>query len=241
VSDTQDLESFALAPDDTLAQGQRVVTLGYPGNFSDQPTLQTTDGQISAMGVDWTDGGYPDLIQHTATINHGNSGGPLVDLEGRLVGVNTLTNLEDSQGQPIQDQYYAIPGSRIREVVPTLNEGTSIARDGIGPLNLGEIPITSDTGTARKIFPILNVQQGSPAEGIGLSSLQTNEATGELSGWAILSVNGTPITNRLDYCNAIRDMRPSDTLNYRVEQFRLNPDTGAFVNARAVIKQITFY
>ena len=68
---------------------------------------------------------YKDTIQHGATINYGNSGGPLLDHHGRLVGINTLTNA-GSADAPVQGQYYSIAiDSAKREIVDKLLKGES--------------------------------------------------------------------------------------------------------------------
>ena len=84
---------------DTLKQGETVIAIGSPlGDFHNSVTV----GVVSATGrtVD-TSNNYQmqDLIQTDAAINHGNSGGPLVDLSGQAVGINTLVIRANSADQ----------------------------------------------------------------------------------------------------------------------------------------------
>jgi S1-C subfamily serine protease len=125
---------------DMLVAGQTVLTVGYPGTFSKDPHLVTDAGVVSVVRTSadadsFTDNdfyrSYPNLIQTDAAINHGNSGGPLIDLEGRLVGVSTLTGgavegpLTAADG--IKDQQnYAIGIDRVHQLLPTLASGHSL-------------------------------------------------------------------------------------------------------------------
>jgi S1-C subfamily serine protease len=229
VADHTGLESFTLGSRSDLAEGDTVVTLGYPGSFSNTTRLTNSSGQVAVLQTDWPAGGYADLIQHTATINHGNSGGPLVDLAGDLVGVNTLTNNLDVQ---TQNQYYAISSDRVKQVVPTLTQGISIARDGIGPLGLGAEPLhlTVD-GSQRTLLRISSVLPNSPAAAQGITGARQVRQNLEL-GFALLNVAGKPITTTLDYCNVIRAEHTGDTVDYRVVKYLLNTQTGVYVDAK---------
>lgn len=96
-----------------LQAGQAVVAIGYAENLFGGPTV--TNGIVSSLQR--TEPGRPNgpyYIGHSATINHGNSGGPLTDMKGRVVGINTWT-LNNTQGL-----FFAIPSSRAAPVVATL-------------------------------------------------------------------------------------------------------------------------
>ena len=62
-----------------------------------------------------------DAIQHNAAVNHGNSGGPLFDLEGKQVGINTAIYF--ANGQRLEGENYAISVRRIQELLPRLKTG----------------------------------------------------------------------------------------------------------------------
>ena len=92
-----------------LQPAQEVVAIGYAENLDGGPTV--TDGIVSSLRR--TAPGSPAgpfYIGHSATINHGNSGGPLLDMSGRVVGINTWT-LDNTQGL-----FFAIPASRAAPV-----------------------------------------------------------------------------------------------------------------------------
>ena len=215
VDDTEGLESFELADRSALAAGETVVALGYPVTFSEKDQLVTTAGEISVAQTDWPEGGYADLIQHTASVNPGNSGGPLVDVDGRLVGVNTLRNTE-FEGRTIQGQYYAISSDVVRDVADDLAKGTDLAFDGIGPGGLAPLELRNDDGSTEKLVLITQVEPGSPADQAGIEAPVTDG--GVTTGYALVAAAGDPIALPIDYCDAIRDFRPTDSAQYRVVQ-----------------------
>ncbi|MGH2409334.1 MAG: trypsin-like peptidase domain-containing protein [Chloroflexota bacterium] len=90
--------------------GEAVVAIGYALGLQGQPTV--SNGIISALSRDvgqrWL------YLQHTAPINHGNSGGPLLDLEGNVIGINTLVD------ENAQSVYFAIPAAKAKKEVNTL-------------------------------------------------------------------------------------------------------------------------
>jgi serine protease Do len=105
--------------------------LGYPGTLTSNPAEQKlliSSGLVNATKVAARAPGLPeyeDTIQHGATVNYGNSGGPLLDHHGRLIGINTLTNF-GSQAQPAQGQFYSISSdSAKREIADKLLKGDS--------------------------------------------------------------------------------------------------------------------
>lgn len=111
--------------------GDTVTVLGYSGSVTQSPSEQRlliTSGLVNASKVPARPQGLPeykDTIQHGATVNYGNSGGPLLDHHGRLVGINTLINF-GSLAAPAQGQFYSIAiDSAKREIVDKLLKGES--------------------------------------------------------------------------------------------------------------------
>jgi S1-C subfamily serine protease len=108
--DEGNLPVASWADEGTLQPGQAVVAIGYAEDLAGGPTI--TEGIVSSAlrtAPDAPDG--PTYIGHSAPINHGNSGGPLTDMSGRIAGVNTWT-LDGTQGL-----YFAIPATRAARVV----------------------------------------------------------------------------------------------------------------------------
>ncbi len=117
------LRPLAFGTSDALQTGQTVASIGYGLAFQLAGPPSVTEGIISALHRDLGDGFGPVWIQHQSTINHGNSGGPLLDLKGNVVGVNTLSidQLPGANGnEPVQGIFFAIPSSIARDVARTL-------------------------------------------------------------------------------------------------------------------------
>jgi S1-C subfamily serine protease len=124
------LASLPLGDSAKAENGDQVTALGFPVSFDDPVTQKVvvTTGIVQSPNVAAVvDNSYPKLpstIQHSATINHGNSGGPLLNDRGEVIGVNTLTN-PDAQGQ-----FYAIAINTVKQQVPDLAAGKSKANAG---------------------------------------------------------------------------------------------------------------
>jgi S1-C subfamily serine protease len=136
VDNKKGLETMPRVPSKKELQvGDDVVVVGYPstinltqgserqdadltGNTGVISTVSTTFPEIPGEGAgDPTVGPYQDVILTDAVINQGNSGGPLVNREAKLVGMNS------AQRTDVQGQFYAVGIDRINEVVPQLIEG----------------------------------------------------------------------------------------------------------------------
>lgn len=88
-----DLEPAPLGSSKELRLGEEVIALGYPVISGIDSSLTVTRGVVSAFVTDLADGS--ELIQTDAPINKGNSGGPLVNLRGEVVGINTSVVRQD--------------------------------------------------------------------------------------------------------------------------------------------------
>jgi S1-C subfamily serine protease len=116
-----------------LQPGQMVVAIGSAlGDFRNTVTL----GVISALGRSLeTDKGFnqEDLIQTDAAINRGNSGGPLINLRGEVVGINTMIAGRSTSTEVIAEGLgFAIPASTVRQVVDQIIRSGKVARPYLG-------------------------------------------------------------------------------------------------------------
>lgn len=126
----KDLPYVELGDSDKLQIGTTVMTIGNAlGRYRNSATkgivsglgrnLQATDGSGKSMNLD-------NVIQTDAEINHGNSGGPLINLEGKVIGVNTAI---DDAGSSIG---FAIPINSIKNVINSIKEHGRIIRPYLG-------------------------------------------------------------------------------------------------------------
>ncbi len=132
------LTALKFGDDRDLAVGSPVIAIGSPLSMTDT----TTFGHVSKLRH--TFAGHSNVIQHDAAVNPGNSGGPLVDLQGRVVGVNTWITSPTRQFQGLA---YAIPISLVKEMLARFARDGHIHDTAVGltiePFHLGGIRVVS--------------------------------------------------------------------------------------------------
>jgi 2-alkenal reductase len=196
-----------LGNSDKLDPGESVIAIGSPlGDFKNTVTV----GVVSATGrsID-TGNGYTieNLIQTDAAINHGNSGGPLVNLAGEVIGVNTLIVRNTGSGDVAEGLGFAIPISTAQAVAQQIIQKGYFARPYLG---ISFQPINPDIA-ARYNLPaqwgayITDVQSGSPAAVVGL---QQNDI--------VIKVGDVTIDETHSYLNALFNYKPGDTISITV-------------------------
>lgn len=140
VGERRDWPAYTLAPTDP-AVGDWVVALGHPGGpFADhQPTVAA--GKVTAVGrslpLMLQGKAYVGALQTDVPLFGGNSGGPLVDLEGRLAGINGAMLM-------VGDAAFAVAASRIARDLPALSEGKPVEGDDVGDLFSAMSDLASD-------------------------------------------------------------------------------------------------
>jgi S1-C subfamily serine protease len=137
VADASGLRTLPLGSQGDLRQGQTVVAVGFPGNSSLSDALTSTVGVVSVVRSAYREPtldvpNLPNVVQTDAALNPGNSGGPLMNLDGRLVGVNSAGRTLNASGRIIQGQSYAIGVDQVREVIGRLRLGQSQGWYGLG-------------------------------------------------------------------------------------------------------------
>jgi serine protease Do len=187
--------------DDTRI-GDWVLAVGNPFGLGGTVTA----GIVSARGRDIQSGPYDDYLQVDAPINRGNSGGPLFDTTGRVVGINTAIFSPSGGNVGIG---FAIPASIAASVVDQLRSDGRIERGWLGVLLQ---PVSADVaeglGLAREGGSLVaNVEPDSPAAKAGLRP-----------GDVVLAVNGKPLDSVKALARAVADTRPGSTLTLEVSR-----------------------
>jgi S1-C subfamily serine protease len=130
INTSKNLTVATLADSSKLRVGQEVLAIGNPLGI----TQTVTNGIISALGRSVSEGQggatIPDAIQTDAPINPGNSGGALVDMQGNLVGIPTLTAIDPEFNTPASGVGFAIPSNRVNFIVPQIIANGSVTHTG---------------------------------------------------------------------------------------------------------------
>lgn len=179
-----------------LKVGDLVMAVGYPFGFK-----QTfTSGIISALNASLPVQGrkYEKLIQTDAAINYGNSGGPLLNLKGEVIGLNTAIA---SPTGVFAGMGFAVPASEIRRVIDDLLAGREIKRGWLGLSLQGVDPVmAARLGLSAAGGAIVNVSvQGSPAYLAGIRR-----------GDIVLTCDGEPVNNNEDLLLKTSSRRPGE-------------------------------
>lgn len=193
----------ALGNSDQMDPGESVIAIGSPlGDFKNTVTV----GVVSATGrsID-TGNGYTieNLIQTDAAINHGNSGGPLLNLAGEVIGVNTLVVRSTQGGDVAEGLGFAIPINTAQAIAEQIIEQGYFARPYMGisfqPVNPGiaeRYNLPANWGAY-----ITQVEPGSPAAQAGL---QENDI--------ITKIGDVAIDESHSYINSLFEYQPGDLI-----------------------------
>jgi S1-C subfamily serine protease len=215
------LKAIALGDSSTVKAGQTVTVLGYPETLdtSGAPgSITATTGGVSqantSASLDTASIKYPSLIQHQAAINHGNSGGPLLDASGKLIGINTLTAAGAGSGQ-IQGQYYSISVNQVKGVLSQLENGTSIANLGWNLVPIDTSYLKSEFGTALGNQVVQFLTQAKDTQGLIVSGVDPGSAAAAAHfgpGDYISQINNTPVTSVQSVCDVAKSTAPGQTI-----------------------------
>jgi 2-alkenal reductase len=197
----------ALGNSDVLNPGESVIAIGSPlGNFKNTVTV----GVISATGRSINTGnGYQieDLIQTDAAINHGNSGGPLVDLAGEVIGINTLIVRDSGNGDVAEGLGFAIPVNTAQAIAQQIIERGYFARPYMGisfqPIN-PEIAMRYNLPAQWGVY-VTKVVENSPASKAGLQQ-----------GDIITAVGDITLDENHSYVNSLFTFKPGDEITLNV-------------------------
>ena len=98
----------------SLEPGDEIIAIGYALGFQGEATI--TRGIVSAIRYDSE---YrSDVIQTDAAVNPGNSGGPMLSLDGKIIGINTFGYDETQSGRPVEGLNFAISGTTVQNLIP---------------------------------------------------------------------------------------------------------------------------
>jgi putative serine protease PepD len=210
--DSPALDDFGRA-----SQGETVIALGYPETAETGPA-SSTRGVVSAPAAAFPDPAadvpaYPAVVRTDTALDPGFSGGPLLDLDGRLVGVNAAARTEDERGRRLQGANHAIAAERARAVLDVLRFGDSLGWIGA---SFG-YPTTAELA-GRGLPPGLWVQGVVPGSAADQAGLQASDY--------IVAVDGKALDGTLSgWCRAAGGVRSGDTVELTVGGPRVSDPT----------------
>ena len=195
-----ELKPATFGDSDKLKVGQPVLAIGNPLGLAGGPTV--TSGVISSLrrSVQLGNGGLK-VIQTDAAVNPGNSGGPLVDLEGRVIAINTVT-IPYAEGIG-----FAIPINMVLGITEQILRHGGVQRPWLGVSGYDVTRRVADyygLAVSKGVF-LAEISPGSPAYGAGLAI-----------GDVIVSIGGSAVADVSDLVEAIRDRKIGESVEIEV-------------------------
>ena len=205
VRNSSGLKTVTLGKSSDLRVGDDVVAIGNALALVGGNTV--TRGIVSALDrtVDDPSENLQHLIQTDAAINSGNSGGPLVDARGEVIGMNTIVIRDSGSGAPVESIGFAISIDAIKPLIERLRSGK--APSGTAFIGVATVDLTADIKQqvgvpVSKGAVVQDVTPGSPAETAGLHV-----------GDVITSFNGTDVGTSSALVSEVRSTRPGDKVS----------------------------
>jgi serine protease Do/serine protease DegQ len=204
--DAEDLPFVTLADSDKLRVGDLVFAIGNPLGVGQTVTMGIVSATGRQVGI-LDKGGYESFIQTDAAINQGNSGGALIDAQGRLIGINSAI-LSSRGGSGNIGIGFAIPVNLASSILTSLVETGTVQRGYLG-VNIGDL--TTDVAEAlglkkdQKGAIITNLPKDSPGAKAGLERSDV-----------IIAVDGKPVTSSQDLRFTIAAKAPGTKVELKV-------------------------
>ncbi len=228
VADVSGLKAATLGDSKTVSVGQQVIAIG---NALGQYQNSVTSGIISGTGRSLTatdstgsmSEQLSDMIQTDAAINSGNSGGPLVNAAGEVIGINTATS------STAENMGFAIPISSVKGMLTQLKESGKASRAYVGVYSIEitpEIMKTYNLPVSEGVYLFNSstysaIISGSPAEKAGLKNKDI-----------VTAINGVKIGARGSLSSLIGEYQPGDTVQFTViregKEIAVNITLGAY-------------
>ena len=185
----KNLEPLALGNSDDIRVGQQVIAVGNPYGLEES----VSRGIVSAKGRKTRQDSGVEFIQHDAAVNQGNSGGPLINIRGEIVGINSQIYSQTGGWQGIS---FAIPSNTAREIMQSI-------------LRRGRLQLPFLGVDMQDVNPVLAREFGlSDLHGALVSDVVPNSPAAQAGlqvGDVVRSFDGRPIRNSTELKNAIAE------------------------------------
>ncbi|MEO6786671.1 MAG: trypsin-like peptidase domain-containing protein [Chthoniobacteraceae bacterium] len=221
------IEPLPLGDSDNLLVGQQVLAVGNPYGLEES----VTHGIVSAKGRQTTSDSAIESIQHDAAVNQGNSGGPLLNVHGEIVGINSAIFSRTGGWQGIS---FAIPSNAARRVLESIVKYGRVVRSYLGVTMQDITPLLAQNfGFADLDGAIItDVVPNSPAERCGLrpgDAVRTVNGN-RVKGWQQLRqmIAGTEVGRELE----ISIMRGGTAMTLKAKIDEMPPELSSMVPGR---------
>jgi S1-C subfamily serine protease len=205
----EQMKSLPIRNSSALQIGENVGTIGYP--FEQLSFSVGNIKKINILRENIFGYGQTGMIQHDACGYHGSSGGPLLDLQGRVLGVNSYPGL---RGYDIPGLTLAIPSNTIQKIVPKLISQHSYKHPWLG-VDVTDLPPASNSVVNHYGAVVQDVDPDSPAAKTGMEGLESNLSSITdpfIIHDIITAINGFPIKNSSDFYNYINNKSAGNTV-----------------------------
>ncbi|MGR4884798.1 S1C family serine protease [Streptomyces sp. LARHCF249] len=218
-SPQEDLKELKFGKSDDVETADTVMALGYPASLGETDVTQKvafTSGAVQTSKVGATPltslPNYPSLIQHSATVNPGNSGGPLLNAKGEVVGINTLGYSDEG----VTGQFYAISSDHAEPKLAGLAAGDTKNDPGWWLLDMSDpsLPTTFEEIGAPddKAFAAFQKQGVDGVMALSVTP-QSQAAKANLgAGDVLTTVKGEPVTSVAEVCDVLQSTSGGEKL-----------------------------
>lgn len=210
ITPPQHMAVAKLGDSSQLRVGQTVLAIGSPLGV----TQTVTGGIVSALGRNVPEGKEGGVIlnsiQMDAAINPGNSGGALVDLQGDLVGIPTLTIINPSFNTPASGLGFSVPANRAAFIVPQLIQSGKVTDIGLADLGLEGTTVDA-TAAAQLQLPV--------SQGVLVASVDANgpaAQAGLKAGDVVVRINNIAVTDEARLLDNVLNKRPGEKVTLQV-------------------------
>ena len=206
-----DITPLELGDSGAVKPGQMAIAIGNPYGLDSTITV----GVISGVNRSLRGSGLTGMLQTDAALNPGNSGGPLLDANGMVIGINTAIET-GTLGASATGIGFAVSSNTAKSVLPDLVAGNKIVRPwlGISGATLTQ-SLAERLGVSieRGVY-VVSVVEGSPAEEAGLTGAGTDEEAA--GGDVITAVDGQAVTSIEELSSNISSRKVGDTVTLKV-------------------------
>jgi S1-C subfamily serine protease len=230
VRNVHGLKTVQFGKSSDLRVGDPVVALGNALGLGGTPSV--TAGIVSALGreLDAPNGEHlTDLIQTDAAIYQGNSGGPLVNAEGQVVGVNTAVATSQANGAA-ENLGFALPIDQLAPLIDTLKKGGGAVRAGAF-LGVRTVDVDNVQQATRDRLGITSSSGAFVGEVIAGSGAA---AAGMQQGDVIVAIDGKPVKTAADVGTLIAKLAPGTKVAVTVERSGKRQTLHAVLGSRGV-------